>query len=124
VFSHVHLRVSELAESVRFYETVLQPLGIRKTWDDGKLVEFGSLAISADGPVSENVHLAFVAAGPREVEAFHSLGVAAGFRSNGGPGYRERYAADYFAAFLLDPDANNVEAVWRDPERRFAEAVR
>jgi catechol 2,3-dioxygenase-like lactoylglutathione lyase family enzyme len=124
VFSHVHLRVSDLAESVRFYETVLQPLGIRKTWDDGTLVEFGSLALSADGPVTENVHLAFTASGRGEVEAFHDLGVAAGFRSNGEAGYREQYAADYFASYLLDPGGNNIEAVWRDPERRTAEGFR
>lgn len=118
MFSHVHLRVSDLAESVRFYEVVLQPLGIPKTWDDGDLVEFGALSLSAEGPVTENVDIAFAANSRSEVEAFHDSGVRAGFRDNGGPGYRERYAPDYFAAYLRDPDSNNIEAVWRDPERR------
>jgi catechol 2,3-dioxygenase-like lactoylglutathione lyase family enzyme len=124
MFSHVHLRVSDLDESTRFYEIVLAPLGIRKTWDDGSLVEFGPLALSADGALTQNVHLAFAAESRREVEAFHAAGVAAGVRSNGEPGYRERYATDYFAAYLLDPDGTNVEAVWRDPERRIAEGFR
>ena len=118
MFSHVHLRVPDLAESVRFYETVLKSLGIPKTWDDGELVEFGDLALSADGPATENLHVAFVAGSRAQVEAFHDAGVRAGFRSNGEPGYRERYAPDYFAAYLLDPDGTNVEAVWRDPDRR------
>jgi len=117
VFSHVQLRVSDLRESVRFYETVLAPLGVEKSWDDGELVEFGLLSLSADGPVSRHVHLAFEAGSRAEVEAFHRVALAAGFRDHGVPGYRERYAANYFAAYLLDPDGNNVEAVWRDPAR-------
>lgn len=115
MFRHVHLRVSELAESVRFYATVLTPLGVAKTWDDGELVEFGRLMLSADGPISSNVHLAFEATSRAEVEAFHEAGIEAGFSDNGGPGYRKLYAPDYFSAYLLDPDSNNVEAVWRDP---------
>jgi catechol 2,3-dioxygenase-like lactoylglutathione lyase family enzyme len=124
VFDHVGLRVSNLGESARFYQTVLQPLGVSKTWDDGELVEFGELALSADGPVSAHVHLGFDAASREQVEEFHERGLAAGFRSNGAPGYRERYSPDYFAAYLLDPDGNNVEAVWRDPERHMAEGFR
>jgi catechol 2,3-dioxygenase-like lactoylglutathione lyase family enzyme len=98
---------------------VLAPLGISKTWDDGALVELGELSLSADGPVSANVHLAFPAETRADVDAFHAAGLAAGFRDNGRPGYRERYATDYFAAYLLDPDGNNVEAVWRDPAARL-----
>ena len=121
MFSHVHLRVSDLARSRHFYETVLEPLGIPRTWDDGELVEFGNLALSADGPVTGNLHIAFVAESRSQVEAFHDAGVGAGFLSNGAPGYREGYAPDYFAAYLLDPDSTNVEAVWRDPDRRLAD---
>jgi catechol 2,3-dioxygenase-like lactoylglutathione lyase family enzyme len=124
MFSHVHLRASNLEESVRFYAAVLEPLGIPKTWDDGKLVEFGELALSADGPATRNAHLAFAASSRAAVEDFHARGLGAGFSSNGAPGYREHYAPDYFAAYLLDPDGNNVEAVWRDPERRSAEGFR
>ena len=124
MFSHVHVRVSNLEESARFYAAVLEPLGLSKSWDDGKLVEFGPLALSADGPVTENVHLAFAASSRAAVEDFHTRGVEAGFSSNGEPGYRERYAPDYFAAYLLDPDGNNIEAVWRDPERHLAEGFR
>jgi catechol 2,3-dioxygenase-like lactoylglutathione lyase family enzyme len=115
MFRHIHLRVADLAESTRFYVTVLEPLGLAKTWDDGELVEFGRLMLSADGPITRNIHLAFEAATQAEVEAFHEAGIAAGFEDNGGPGYRKHYAPDYFSAYLLDPDSNNIEAVWRDP---------
>lgn len=97
---------------------MLAPLGISKTWDDGQLVEFGALSLSADGPVTENIHIAFEANSCSEVESVHAVGVRAGFQENGEPGYRERYAPDYFAAYLRDPDSNNVEAVYRDADRR------
>ena len=112
MFNHVHLRVSDLAASTAFYATVLRPLGLEATFDDGALVEFGPLALSSDGPVSTNVHLAFDAADHEAVDAFHRAGLDAGHRDHGAPGLRE-YADDYYAAFLLDPDGNNVEAVHR-----------
>jgi predicted lactoylglutathione lyase len=96
----------------------IEPIGIAKTWDDGELVEFGALMLSADGPVSKNVHLAFGVESQAEVEAFYEAGINAGFTENGGPGYRVQYAPDYFAAYLLDPDSNNIETVWRDPAKK------
>jgi predicted lactoylglutathione lyase len=64
-------------------------------------------------PPTTNLHLCFFARSKTEVDAFHAAGVRAGFRSNGEPGYRE-YAPGYYAAYLLDPDGNNVEALYRD----------
>jgi catechol 2,3-dioxygenase-like lactoylglutathione lyase family enzyme len=112
MLNHLHLRVSDLAAATAFYETVLRPLGIDRTFDDGELVEFGDLAISSDGPVSANVHLAFDADDREAVDAFHGAALEAGYRDNGAPGLRP-YADDYYAAFVLDPDGNNVEAVHR-----------
>jgi catechol 2,3-dioxygenase-like lactoylglutathione lyase family enzyme len=112
MFNHVHLRVSDLAASAAFYATVLRPLGIDKTFDDRALIEFGDLALSSDGPPSANVHLAFDAGDAEAVDAFHRAAVEAGYRDNGAPGLRS-YADDYYAAFVLDPDGNNVEAVHR-----------
>jgi predicted lactoylglutathione lyase len=54
------------------------------------------------------------AASRDEVDAFHRAGVEVGFRSNGEPGYRENYGTGYYAAYVLDPDGNNVEALYRD----------
>ncbi len=71
-----------------------------------------------EGEPSGPVHLAFVAGSRAQVDAFHRAGIEAGFRDNGAPGVREQYSSDeggrYFAAFLLDPDGNNVEAVVRE----------
>lgn len=115
VFDHLHLRVADLAASRAFYLAALQPLGIPLVWDRPEMVQFPNFALSADGPPSERVHLAFIAADEAAVAAFHAAGLAAGGRDNGAPG-RRRYGPPtmtYHAAYVLDPDGNNVEAVFR-----------
>ena len=110
---HVHIRVADLGESVRFYDAVLTTVGIERTSEQGPTVEYGDFIVSAgDGPLSRDVHVAFEAASRDQVEAFHRAGVEAGYRTNGEPGLRERYAPGYYSAFLLDPDGHNVEAVF------------
>jgi catechol 2,3-dioxygenase-like lactoylglutathione lyase family enzyme len=112
LIDHVHIRVADLGESVRFYDAVLATVGIEKTSEHGPTVEYGDFIVSAgDGPLSRDVHVAFEAASRDQVEAFHRAGVEAGYRGNGEPGLRERYAPGYYSAFLLDPDGHNVEAV-------------
>jgi predicted lactoylglutathione lyase len=64
-------------------------------------------------PPTQNLHLCFFAREKEKVDAFHRAGIEAGFRSNGAPGYRE-YDAGYYAAYLLDPDGNIVEALYRE----------
>ena len=113
IFDHVHLRVRDLQAATAFYETVLEPLGIPLLIDAGHLVAFPNLALSADGPPTERAHVAFRAASREEVGAFHAAGVAAGYRDNGAPGPRD-YMPGYYAAYLLDPDGNNIEAVHRE----------
>jgi predicted lactoylglutathione lyase len=79
---------------------------------------FAHLAIREDRPVSTNVHLAFQASTNEQVDAFHRAGVDAGYRDNGAPGPRyEEFMPGIYAAYLLDPDGNNVEAVHRQPHR-------
>jgi catechol 2,3-dioxygenase-like lactoylglutathione lyase family enzyme len=117
MFDHVHLRVRDLAASTRFYSAVLAPLGFEQTTDTPDLVEFGSLSLSADEPVTAPLHFAFLARTREDVDAFHRAGVSAGYRDNGPPGLRS-YAPDYYAAYLLDPDGHNVEAVHRSRETR------
>ncbi|HSC50406.1 MAG TPA: VOC family protein [Gaiellaceae bacterium] len=115
---HLWIRVRDLAESRLFYETVAPTVGLRV--HDGAPDRFHvtsgrrSFALVRDDPVTENVHLAFPAPDRASVEAFHRAAVEAGFRDNGGPGERPEYHPGYYGAFVLDPDGNNVEAVFHD----------
>ncbi len=122
---HVKLSVADLERSLAFYTTALAPLGIVV---NGRL-EDGSAGFGRNGaddfwiesgPAIGSLHVAFAAHGHDEVDAFHAAALAAGGRDNGAPGLRAAYHADYYAAFVLDPDANNVEAVCHVPGRRRA----
>jgi catechol 2,3-dioxygenase-like lactoylglutathione lyase family enzyme len=113
IFDHVDVNASDFAASVRFYETVLASLGIRKLFEDGESACFANFNVVRGRPPTHDLHLCFHARAREQVDAFHRTGVQAGFRSNGAPGYRD-YAPGYYAAYLLDPDANNVEALYRD----------
>ena len=116
MFDHVGLPVTDLDASAAFYRAVLAPLGFAQTAADGEYVEFGALALG-QGDAPQPLHFAFIAETREAVDAFHAAGIAAGYRDNGPPGLRH-YAADYYAAYLLDPDGHNVEAVHRSPETR------
>ena len=113
VFDHVHLRVADVGESRRFYELVLSPLGLPILTDTPRFVQFPNLALSDDRAPTQNAHVAFVASSREEVIRFHQAGVDAGFRDNGAPGFRD-YMPGWYAAYLLDPDGNNIEALFRD----------
>jgi catechol 2,3-dioxygenase-like lactoylglutathione lyase family enzyme len=113
VFDHVDVHASDYEESVRFYEIVLAPLGIPKLLERDDWTCFTNLNVVDRRPGTQNLHLCLHARGKAQVDAFHQAGVDAGYRSNGAPGYRD-YGAGYYAAYLLDPDGNNVEALYRD----------
>jgi catechol 2,3-dioxygenase-like lactoylglutathione lyase family enzyme len=118
VFDHVHIRVRHAQDSIAFYKTVLEPLGIPPLWEREDGAQFANLVVSDDREHGGPIHIAFVASSREEVDAFHKAGIEGGFRDNGGPGVREQYSSEdggrYYAAFLLDPDGNNVEAVHRE----------
>ena len=118
VVDHLELHASDYAESVRFYATVLTPLGI-PYWSEDTETEritcFTRLNVVDRRPATTGFHLCFVAKSRDEVDNFHRAGIEAGFSSNGSPGLRE-YGPGYYAAFLLDPEGNNVEALYRDVE--------
>ena len=115
---HLWIRVRDLTESRLFYETVAPTVGLRVRDGDERRFHVTSgkrsFALVQDEPVTENVHLAFPAADQATVESFHCAAVDAGFRDNGGPGERPEYHAGYYGAFVLDPDGNNIEAVFHD----------
>ncbi len=113
VVDHLDLHAKRFSESVRFYETVLAPLGIPKLYQREGAACFTHVNVTDAQPPTMNLHLCFQAGSKDEVDAFFAAGVEAGFESNGSPGYRH-YAPGYYAAYLLDPDGNNVEALYRD----------
>ncbi len=113
VVDHVDVHASNYSESVRFYETVLAPLGIPRIAETDEWTCFTNVNVSRRTPPTTGLHLCFRARSREAVDAFHSAGIAAGFRSNGVPGYRD-YGPGYYAAYLLDPDGNNIEALYRD----------
>jgi catechol 2,3-dioxygenase-like lactoylglutathione lyase family enzyme len=123
LFDHVHLRVKDLEASKRFYRAVLTAIGLADTLVEGKGHFYADeLYVDvADGEVTR-VHLAFQAADRDAVEVFHRAALAAGGRDNGAPGERP-YHPGYYAAFALDPDGNNVEAVFHGPAQRSAKSV-
>ncbi len=124
LIDHLHLRAADLEASRRFYRAVLSALGFAEFREGPGWFSADELWIDAAevGTPTSRVHLAFQAASHEAVAAFHAAGLAAGGRDNGAPGERA-YHPGYYAAFLLDPDGNNVEAVHHGPTRRSAPSV-
>ena len=121
LIDHVHLRVTDLDASRRFYDAVLDVVGIPLRAHEGAF-SADELYVSADGPPTQGLHFAFQAPDQETVQRFHEAALAAGGRDNGGPGERS-YHPGYYAAFALDPDGNNVEAVYHGPFERSADSV-
>lgn len=123
MFDHVSLRVRNFAKSFAFYKAALAPLGyLEQDLDEAsKSVGFGprdqiGLWLS-EGTPSSGVHLAFKSTQRAQVAAFHEAALQHGGASRGEPGLRPSYAKDYYAAFVTDPDGNNVEAVAHEAEK-------
>jgi len=120
---HVHLRARDLDVSRRFYRAVLQALGREDAIREGTdFFSADELWIDRAEGAASRVHLALVAKDRASVEAFHAAALAAGGRDNGRPGERD-YHPGYYAAFVLDPDGNNIEAVHHGPFSASAESV-
>ena len=129
LIDHLQIVVPDLQRSKRFYRAVLEALGIPLGgegpgyfWADELFVSDLESPASA-GRATGRVHLAFQAADRQTVQRFHSAGVTAGGMDNGAPGERP-YHPGYYAAFLLDPDGNNIEAVHHGPAERSAASIR
>lgn len=129
LIDHIQLVVRDLPASRRFYEAVLRALdvpiggvGEDYFWADELFVSSAD-SRAALGKLTGRHHLAFQAKDRAMVDAFHKAGLAGGGKDNGGPGERP-YHPGYYAAFLLDPDGNNIEAVHHGPAARSAASVK
>ena len=121
LLDHVHLRVADLEASKRFYAAAASVLGLELN-EGGGWFSLDEIFVSDDGPPTSNLHVAFQAAGRDVVEQFHAAMLEAGGTDNGRPGERA-YHPGYYAAYVLDPDDNNVEAVYHGPAERSAPSV-
>ena len=123
---HVKLPVGDLGASRAFYRAALAPLGFRLVYDGEESLGFGRgdggednepFAVERTGAPGPPSHVAFTAATPEQVDAFHAAALAAGGLDNGPPGERP-YGGYYYAAFVRDPDGHNIEAVYHGPGDR------
>jgi catechol 2,3-dioxygenase-like lactoylglutathione lyase family enzyme len=117
MYDHIGLKVRDLDASVRFYTAALAPLGHVLSSRDDSGAGFGPEDAPAlwlhlsKAPQGAGAHVAFRANDHNAIKAFHAAGLKAGGRDNGGAGPRKDYSPTYYAAFLIDPDGNNIEAV-------------
>ena len=123
LIDHLHIRVADVQASKRFFRAVVASLGVPDSIVEGNGFFYADelFVDKADGPVSR-VHLAFQAQDQEAVKAFHRAALSAGGRDNGAPGERP-YHPGYYAAFVFDPDGNNIEAVFHGPSTRSAASV-
>lgn len=122
MFDHITFKVSNIEATVQFYSAALSPLGYTMNFDETYEDHVRVIGFGKDGktntffvgeiPVSGPAHIAWKAQSRREVDEFHKLALDAGGRDNGAPGIRFEYHENYYGAFVLDPDGNNVEVVF------------
>jgi catechol 2,3-dioxygenase-like lactoylglutathione lyase family enzyme len=126
LIDHVHLKVRDIAASRRFYDAAFGALGLPPTEGGAGYFYADELYVSTakppHEPLTSGLHLAFQAGDRDAVRRFHVAALAAGGRDNGAPGERH-YHPGYYGAFALDPDGNNIEAVYHGPTERSAPSV-
>lgn len=129
MIDHLGMPVSDLAQSTDFYLKALAPLGISiimqvsaEQTGEGAAVGFGTkgkpffwIGEGFHAVGKQHIHVAFAAQNRAEVDAFYRAAILAGGKDNGPPGLRPHYHANYYGAFVLDPDGNNIEAVCHAP---------
>ena len=131
LIDHIQLVVEDLDASRRFYGAVFDVLGVPMEsnnedshfWGDELFVSKPD-GPEAAGKLTGRHHIAFQAKDRETVDLFYSEGLKAGGKDNGAPGERKKYHPGYYAAFLLDPDGNNIEAVHHGEAERSADSVK
>lgn len=128
MIAHVGITVSDIERSKKFYAAALKPIGYQLLREYGVTparpapsAGYGEppradLWIYEGKPNPASAHIAFLVSRRALVDDFYRAAIAAGGRDNGGPGLRPQYSANYYGAFVLDPDGYNIEAVCREAE--------
>ena len=120
MIDHIVINVRDIARSTAFYARALAPLGYKVVREYPGTAGFGAgpradIWIFRRDPITAGTHIALLCGSRALVDAFHAAAVAAGGRDNGAAGLRANYHPDYYGAFVLDPDGNNIEAVCHEP---------
>ena len=136
MLDHVSVGVTNIDHGRRFYDAALRPLGLVRIVDfgSGRGSDYGAapgsfgveFSITKEAEVKTPIpgaHLCFRAPGRQAVDAFYVAALAAGGRDDGAPGLRPHYHADYYSAFVLDPDGHRIEAVCHAPESPIIHAA-
>lgn len=120
MFDHVEYSVKSFEQSLKFYSACLPHLGCRLQFSDEKSKTFGfgtndwtEFLLSEGTPTTPRLHIAFRATSEEQVNEFYKNAISNGGTCNGAPGYRTDYHPGYYAAFVIDPDGHNVEALYR-----------
>jgi catechol 2,3-dioxygenase-like lactoylglutathione lyase family enzyme len=120
MIDHTGVTVSDIARSKTFYRAALAPLGYELLMEWEEFAGFGvapkpDFWIGAGTPNRPPIHVAFRAETRAQVDGFYKAAMATGGKDNGPPGPRPHYHANYYGAFVLDPDGHNIEAVCHSP---------
>ena len=122
MLDHVTIGVSDLEQSKHFYDSALRPLGITRLYGEAdRFAGYGVRPkaffwIGSRAAIKTGAHIAFTANDRATVDRFYEAAIAAGGKDNGTPGIRPHYHANYYGAFVLDPDGHNIEAVCHAPQ--------
>lgn len=123
MIDHLILSVANFSRAREFYDLVLRPLGVSRLYQTGSIVDAGRAGygvsvpqfwIAGNSRIDGTLHLAFAAEGRHAVDEFYRIALTAGATDNGLPGYRPQYHPGYYAAYVIDPDGYNIEAVFHD----------
>lgn len=114
LFHHIHLKVKDINRSREFYRPVIESLGLNLSYENSDCLCIDELLVTESSEPSHAIHLAFQAEHPAAVKLFYEAALKSGGRCNGAPGLKS-YSSDQYAAYVLDPDGNNIEAVFHGP---------
>lgn len=126
IFNHVQIKVRDLEISKRFYDAVMAALGYSMVLNiEDIVVGYGTSVhdmfeirqFDQKSPLSQSIHLAFNAPNQKSVDTFYHRALKNGAKCNGKPGFRAEYEDGYYAAFVIDPDGHNIEAVYSNKEQ-------
>ena len=124
MFDHISIGARDIARAKAFYDAAFKPLGFSRLSADETSLGYGTASpgfwiLASERPVADDpksgLHFCFTAPTRESVDAFHKAALAHGGRDNGKPGLRPHYHANYYGAFVLDPDGYNIEAVCHEP---------